>query len=65
LTDLESRQQLNFLKFDIMNIDQVALSQWIKIKLKQAKSDRETHVLLELADDFNLFDVDEFLVESE
>jgi len=48
-----------------MNIDQVALSQWIKIKLKQAKSDRETHVLLELADDFNLFDVDEFLVESE
>ena len=65
MTDLESRQQLNFLKFDIMNIDQVALSQWIKIKLKQAKSDRETHVLLELADDFNLFDVDEFLVESE
>ncbi len=48
-----------------MNIDKVALSQWIKTKIQQAKSDRETHVLLELADDFNLFDVDEFLVESE
>lgn len=48
-----------------MNIDQVALAKWIKAKIQQAKSDREAHVLLELADDFNLFDVDEFLVESE
>jgi hypothetical protein len=47
-----------------MSIDQALLTQWIKSKLANPKTASESNLLLELADDFNLFDVDEFLIES-
>ena len=46
-----------------MDIDQTALTKWVKAKLKSVKSFNDARVLLELADDFNLFDVDSELAE--
>jgi len=41
-----------------MNIDRAALTEWVKTKLLNANTVSETKLLLELADDFNLFDID-------